>query len=274
MEHEIWERIAQNTKFLPKKLYIGYLTRKLKSEEITYLQEYDYLLAISERDLKRYRDLGYAKNASTIPIGIETKEYKSIKSNVSVKTDHIRPSFIGSLDWAPNIEGLQWFLDHIWPELISEYPELKFHIAGKNAIKEKEYYRKGIVYHGEVSSAIDFLRKTNVLIVPLLSGSGMRAKILEGMALGMTVITTSLGLEGIPAENKKHVLIADTLKDFKDIFAMLYDDPEQIYVIGARARTFILERYDSVIVAHKLLEVYKNYLNKIDFKNSDSTVAI
>ncbi len=108
VEHEIWERISQNTRFLPKKWYLTHLARKLKNYEVGSLNDYDFLLALTDRDLRKFKTLGYKNGAIASPIGLETGQYvvrppsKPLKHPLSL-------CFIGSLDWMPNREGLSWF---------------------------------------------------------------------------------------------------------------------------------------------------------------------
>lgn len=111
----------------------------------------------------------------------------------------------------PNQEGLKWFLDEVWqPLLAPKFPTLQFHIGGRSAPKWlKELNMERVVFHGEVPCSRDFLNEHSVMIVPLLSGGGMRAKILEGMALGKVVLSTDIGMEGIHGQDRKHFLLAN-----------------------------------------------------------------
>ena len=167
-------------------------------------------------------------------------------------------SFIGSLDWMPNIEGLQWFLQKVWPEAHKQWPSVRLHIAGRNTpdwLKSRP--ELGITVHGEVPDAADFINEHPLMVVPLLSGSGMRAKILEGMALGKVVITTRLGLEGIDAEPGKDVLVADNLDEFREALAMVLRDPQQLTRMGERARSLVSTHYDSSRIGERLLATYQ-----------------
>ncbi len=258
VEHEIWDRITMNTQSLPKRLYLKYLTRKLKVAEREYLQDYDYLVAISARDLKQFRTMGYKNGATVAPIGIKIEDYKPL--GYQQYNMEMNPCFIGSLDWIPNIEGLEWFLDKVWPDVAKENKDLFFHIAGRNAIKPVNYQRENTVFHGEVDCARSWLSNYNIMIVPLLSGSGMRAKIIEAMALGMVVITTTIGLEGIPAEDGEHILIADNPEDFNRVFTYLRNHPEQIGRIGKNARNYAETNYNNILIASRLLDNYREYL--------------
>ncbi|HMO41066.1 MAG TPA: glycosyltransferase family 4 protein [Saprospiraceae bacterium] len=254
VEHEIWERITENTWFWPKKWYLRHLTEKLRRYEIAQLANYDLLVAISERDLSVCRRLGYQGAAVVTPIGINSNDYQPQRR---ISEDIASIGFIGSLDWMPNQEGLQWFLDKVWPHLHRRFPTLTFHIAGRNtpAWIERLQVPKVIV-HGEVPDAAAFINQHPVMVTPLLSGSGMRVKILESMALGRTVVTTSLGLEGIQARHRQEVLMADTPAAFVQAIIECCQNTHQTEQIGQRARAFVLETYDNREIALHLLQTY------------------
>ncbi len=267
VEFEIWERITSNTKFLPKRWYLQYLTRKLKRYELEHLNKYDYLVAVSERDLKKFKTLGYKNGAMSSPIGLDMKNYATINSRKSI--DDI--CFIGALDWIPNMEGLMWFIENVWPELNRNYPDLKFHIAGRNTPDSlKNLNLPNLVVHGEVADAIEFVDKFSMMIVPLFSGSGMRVKILEGMALGKVVITTTLGKEGIHAENDVHLLVADNPEEFINQISGVLTGQKDKAQIGKSARSFVEGYYDHGVNAMKLLEKYRSLQNNPVYKKDTS----
>lgn len=255
VEHEIWERIAENTAFLPRRWYLKYLANKLRRYEARQLQQYDMLVAITQRDLERFRKLGYQKAAAVAPIGICSDayqpDYSSYRRPLSI-------SFIGSLDWMPNQEGLLWFLSQVWEPLARKYPELELHIAGRNTPAGWETKLAGnqVFIHGEVPDAAQFINGHSLMAVPLLSGSGMRAKILEGMALGRVVLTTSVGLEGIAARPGKEVLLADTAEQFIRQIEHCCLQGQQMESMGRRARNFVTAQYDSQAIARRLLDAY------------------
>ncbi len=254
VEFEIWERIVQNTTFGLKKIYLSYLTRKLKRYEIQQFDQLDLMIAITERDRQNFRQLGYRGKDVTIPIGVDPAQYKADWKNYAQKKDL---AFIGSLDWMPNIEGLKWFVDLIWPELASRYPGLQLHIAGRNAPAWlHRLNQQGMLVYGEVPDARSFINSYPIMVVPLLSGSGMRVKILEGMALGRVVLTTSLGLEGIPARHLKEVIIADQVDDFLKALEYLHDH-QKLLEIGQNARKFIEGQFDNLLIGKQLFKVYE-----------------
>jgi polysaccharide biosynthesis protein PslH len=150
VEHEIWERITNNTQFLPKRWYLQLLTRRLARYEKEQLNRYDVLLPITQRDLDRFVILGFRQKSLVVPIGLSEVDYIPDQSSFQ------RPvslSFIGSLDWIPNMEGLSWFLNKVWPLAKAKFPTLQLHIAGRNT--PESLYRlqdEQLIIHGEIPS--------------------------------------------------------------------------------------------------------------------------
>lgn len=252
VEHEIWSRITENTTSILKKKYLAYLTRKLKNFEVQQLNKYDLLVPITKRDLKTFEQLGFSGNHQVTPIGIDHHRYHS----TPIKLDQpLSISFIGSLDWMPNLEGMDWFLKSVWPTLVSNFPEIKLHLAGRNT--PDHLYKlepQGIKIHGEIPDAKEFINQHPIMIVPLFSGSGMRVKILEGMALGRVVITTSIGLEGIEAKHKKEVLIANTADEWIQCLHFCNENLLELPKIASAAQVLIRRQYNNLEIGQKLLE--------------------
>ncbi|MDX1667190.1 MAG: glycosyltransferase family 4 protein [Saprospiraceae bacterium] len=257
VEYEIWDRISQNAVSGPRKWYLQYLTKKLKRFEKASIGTCDVLLPITEKDLQTFQRLGYRGRAQVIPIGINTEEYRP---DYSVFDRPPSMGFIGSLDWMPNREGLDWFLDSIWPRLLTSFPELRLHVAGRNTPASlRDSKRAGLVIHGEVPDARAFINQHSLLLVPLLSGSGMRVKILEAMALGKVVITTRLGLEGIEARDGRELMVADTASEFASKLQLFHRQGAQMRAMGQRARQFVETRYHSREIASRLRELYSSF---------------
>lgn len=260
VEHEIWERIVHNTGFPLKKAYLAHLTNKLRRFEIQHLKEYDLLAAISQRDLNCFRAMGYANASVVVPIGMDIKDYKpdfkSYRKDLSI-------SFIGSLDWRPNEEGVRWFLDDVWGLLHKKFDQLNLYIAGRNAPDWiRKLKKRNIHFMGEVRSAARFINQHSIMVVPLLSGSGMRAKILEAMALGKVVISTTIGLEGIPAKHRREVLVADTPEEFVEAIRFCQQQNGRLEQIGRRAMDFVTRNFDSAEVGRQLMETYSALLEE------------
>ena len=255
VEHEIWERCCENIAFAPKRWYLRHITRQLRDFERSQLNQYDLHLPITQRDKKNFERLGGRGQMHVLPIGLETRcgspTYASFRRSPDLH-------FIGSLDWLPNLEGLNWFLHDVWPEIHRRCPEIEFHIAGRNMPHSIRQLRmKNVVIHGEVESSCDFVSSHSISIVPLLSGGGMRAKILEAMSLGRVVVTTSVGLEGIKARNRRDLFIADTPEQFAEVIEECVRRGRKLEGIGRSAYATFHRRYDRRILAQKLLRTYE-----------------
>ena len=254
VEHEIWERVATNGPPL-KKWYLQQITPRLKKYEVENLNNYDLVVGITARDVERFRQLGLHQPTIVTPIGLDCRDYRPDYTSFQ------RPlslSFIGSLDWMPNQEGLKWFLDRVWtPLLAPQFPKLTFHIAGRTAPDWLRRLRmERVHFHGEVLSAPDFINQHSVMVVPLLSGGGMRAKILEGMAVGKAVLSTRIGMEGIEARHQQEALLADTPEEFAAALRYCRDQPDWLAAMGHRAQAFCAENYDNLAIGRRLLQTY------------------
>ena len=257
VEHEIWQRMVENEKSLPKRLYKGIIARRMRRFELSYINSYDLLVPITDRDADFFAQNGNAKPLYVAQSGIEPES--PLLSIDNSKTDYPTFSFLGALDWQPNIEGLEWFVRNVWNVYRKGHNGAKFRVAGRNASKEFAEFliSNGIDYLGELESVVDYYASGTIFVVPLMSGSGMRVKIVEAMAAGKVVITTSVGTEGIATENRRNIFIADSPADFLACMEMLASDRNLYNEISAKAREFIKNNYDNNVIATRLLDFYK-----------------
>ena len=231
------------------------VAEKLQRYEQKYLNEYDLVLALTGRDLKLLKKEGLKKPSYVIPIGLDVRNYKP---DFSCYKKPPTIGFIGSLDWMPNQEGLKWFLEKVWVEIIKLYPKAELHIAGRNTPKWVEKIdQTGVVIHGEVPNSIEFINRHSIMIVPLFSGSGMRVKILEGMALGKVVVTTEMGLEGIDAIDYEEVLVSNSKEGFLYNISNCFKKSETLPAIGHNAQELAAQKYDNLQIGKKLVTIYK-----------------
>lgn len=254
LEHLIWERLANSTGNKAKKIYLKHLASKLKKYEKRTFTEVDGIATISFEDTKRYKEFGCKVPIKTIPFGIDLEKYDY--TPFSEKTFN-RFFHIGAMNWEPNIEGINWLLDEIWPE--ASKLDLELHLAGRSMPQRLLDMNNGkLKVHGEVESAIQFMSQGGVMVVPLLSGSGMRVKIIEGMALGKPVITTSVGAEGIDYKDGENIIIADSDKDFIEKTKTLLNQPSKAEEIGKAARALVEKKYDNTKIVQDLIKFYQD----------------
>ncbi len=256
IEHEIWDRTVKQRTGL-KRSYTSIIARRLKKMELECLNSYDAMVPITGRDAENLKSMGCTLPMHVSPTGISMADFKTYDK----KPDFPSIFHIGALDWSPNQEGLDWFLKKCWKDLHKKYPDLKFFIAGRNAPEPIRNIREpGVVFLGEVEDAYEFMESKAVMIVPLLSGSGMRIKIIEGMALGKSIVSTSIGAEGIAISHDQNIIIADEPQKFRSGIEGLLDNFDNFEAIGNNAVSFIEENYDNLSISKALTAFYKELI--------------
>ncbi|NNC95076.1 MAG: glycosyltransferase family 4 protein [Chitinophagales bacterium] len=252
IEAEIWNRLSSNARFGAKKLFLTRMSKQMKDFEKEFINKFDAVVAISEIDEDKIRQLGFDKPLCTIQSGFDFNETMELS-----KRDGDGIFFIGGLDWIPNQEGIRWFIDNILPLVHKEIPSVLFHIAGRNMPDWfNDLSSPNIIIAGEVEDAYSFMNDRYVMIVPLLSGSGMRIKIVEALALKRLVVTTSIGAEGVRYVNGQHLLIADTIEEFAAAIISCIKDKQIANGIRENGYTFVRENLDNKKLGEKLLKFY------------------
>ncbi|HON18270.1 MAG TPA: glycosyltransferase family 4 protein, partial [Salinivirgaceae bacterium] len=224
------------------------------------LKHFDLLITITERDAHIFDFLGNKAPHFVVPVGSDLKEYLTDDANVKVKPKTIY--FIGALDWMPNQEGVIWFVSKVWNKILAQCPDTEFHIAGRNAPKDfiHRINRKNVFFHGQVDNAQEFSRNYQIMVSPLLTGSGMRVKIVEAMAMKKPIVATKVAAEGIPAINSKHMFIAYNENEFANYVIQLLNNPNQCIEMGENAFHMVENQFNNPVLVSKLLEFYENML--------------
>ena len=230
--------------------------RRLRRFEGRIARESDLTLTVSERDRDSLTSAAGADiNAAIVPIGIEALERTPV---TPARSSNLLS--IATMHYPPNAEALRWFLDGVWPLLGVERPETTLDIAGQRPpgdIVAAGQRDARVRVHGYVEDVEPLYEQAAVFIVPLLSGSGVRVKILEAMARGVPVVSTTIGADGLDVEDGVHLLIADTPAAFAIAVRELLDHPERAHAIAAAGRQRILERYDWRACCRPVLNAYE-----------------
>jgi len=254
VEYTIWEMLARRASNPLKKWYLQGLAQRLKQFEEWMLCRFDAIAAITEADQQRFEKLGPHPPIQFIPAGVNLER---LPTNLAVAPKPQTLFIIGSLDWLPNQEGVQWFLTNVWPKVHAQLPDLELHIAGKNPPEWlQQSALPNVFMHGFVESAADFMQRYDVMLVPLLSGGGMRVKIIEGMALQKCIISTSLGAEGIHVRNGHDILVRDTPEEWIDLLVRYYQGELQPAAIGQAAADTIARLYDNRRIVEQFVALY------------------
>ncbi|TCC93263.1 glycosyltransferase [Pedobacter frigiditerrae] len=254
VEFDVWEKLATLERFTPRKKYLEFLSRRLKVYETEQINRFHQVFSISEPDRQNILLMGCQTRLDVFPVAIDFERY-----NVDVtKTSFPTLFHLGAMDWRPNKEGLEWFLDEIWPDIEKLSGELRFYIAGRNMQKQFfDYDSENLIVEGEIFDAVEFMNSKAIMIVPLLSGSGMRVKIIEGMAMQKCIIATSMAAEGINCKNGKDILIADTPDEFYRSILQCITQPNKWLEIGANARKTVERDHEINSNAKRMLAIYE-----------------
>ena len=258
VEHLIWERIAKCTKNIFKRWYVKKLALALKVYELEHISQYDGIACITQKDADYFIKAGCRKPIVSIPFGIIAPD---TMDNVDEEPNSL--FHIGSMDWIPNLEGVNWFLEKVWPKVLNEVPQARMYLAGRKmpqTLMNTEYRNVSIV--GEVPDAMYFIESKKINIVPLLSGSGIRVKIIEAMSVGKTVISTTIGAEGIEYTDGKNILIADTPDEFVMQIKRCIADDEFCAEIGNNSYDLVANNYNNELLTQKLLTFYNKMIEK------------
>jgi polysaccharide biosynthesis protein PslH len=256
VEHEVWQRVAQTMHNPLKASYLRMMNNRLKRFEIAALQQFDAILAITQRDATAFESFGYKGKQVVAPVGLNSLDYNFDMVAMKKQVENPSISFIGSLDWMPNQEGIRWFLREVWQPFFQK-EAINLEVAGINP--PDWLLRMGsenVHIIGEVADAKVFLKQHAIMIAPLFSGGGIKVKVLEGMMLGRVVITTSTGLEGIDAEDGKQVLIANDAQSFYEKIQFCRENPEKMREIAQNAQQWVQQNFDRNRIAARVMAAF------------------
>ncbi|MBD1363523.1 glycosyltransferase family 4 protein [Mucilaginibacter sp. ZT4R22] len=258
IEHQVWRRLAQQKGDPFKKWYLNLLARRVKTYELELLNKFDGIAVFTGQDKTSMLSFGTKIPLRVLPIGVDLAMYVPMPA----KTECPSLFFLGSLDWLPNREGIEWFMDNFHKDIVDGELKVKFYVAG-NSIPEEfdEYEVPGKVFiQGEVDDALEFINSKSIMIVPLLSGGGMRVKIVEGMAMQKCIISTSIGAEGISFVHNESILIANNADEFYNAVLKCVRDEEYCRTVGQNARKLMEEQHDINKVTESLVDFYRSII--------------
>jgi len=252
IEYLIWERLSKQTKNPFKKIAYYYLAKSLQRFELSLFNTIDGYMPITEVDYQFFKEKYPTLNSQVIPFAIDLSSYQI--QNRKIDETGISFFHIGSMNWQPNIEGMVWFLENVWKKAVEKHPHITLTLAGKG---NKAFFGnknfKNVQIFDFVEDVQQFMNTHDIMVVPLLAGSGMRIKIMEGLALGKPIITTPIGAEGIEVTHKENILIADTPERMVEMMDACVTDLKKCEEIGKNARNLIENKYAQELISKELL---------------------
>lgn len=255
IEHQIWERHIPHEKSGLKKWYLRLQNRRLKRFELEAFKAVDAIVTITDIDRQNTEKLVPRKPLFTCLTGVDMSRYPASGAATCPGTAF----HFASMDWLPNIEAVDWLMSEVWPLVQKKDHGVKLVLAGRGMPGRFSKLRSAQVEVQEhVADSKQFYKDHDIMLVPLWSGSGLRIKLVEGLAYGKPIITTSIGAEGIPYEHGKHLLIADTPQEFTDAMVSLSLDPARKQALQKEARLLAEAVFDYKVQAGRLMQFYQS----------------
>lgn len=254
VEHQIWERHLKQEKNFIKKIYLSLQNKRLKSFELTSFNAVDAIVTITHEDKKNISSLSHNNNIYTCLTGINLDAYRPVLNSSKPNTLF----HFASMDWMPNIEAVDWLLQDVWPKVIAKQIDAKLILAGRGMPEKiKSLHSDNIIVIEQVESAESFYQTYDIMLVPLWSGSGLRIKLVEGLAYAKPIITTSIGAEGIPYTPQKDMMIADDADAFANAILSLVKNNTYKQSLQQQARVLAEKNFDYKNLAADLISFYK-----------------
>jgi len=252
----LYRRLWETTGPGLRKWLLGRDYRLLKRYEGRVCRDFDAVLAVSEEDRKALeKAAGRPLDVTVIPIAVDTDEVQVVQREAEPR--HIL--HIGTMYWPPNIDAVRWFVQAIYPLIHQQRPDVEFDVVGARPPAELLALNDaglGINVTGYVADPTPYQRRAAVMVVPLLAGGGMRVKILNALAEGIPIVSTTLGYEGIDVAPGRDILVGDTPKAFAAEVLRVLDDPGLGKQLATRGRTLVEEKYSYRYACRPLDEVY------------------
>lgn len=232
---------------------------KLKKFENKYLRKYGAVLAITREDYDKFRSFD--------------PKIKTVLHETVIDLDYFIPGedngedaavFTGDMGYYPNEDAVTYFKEDILLLLKRKYQNIKFYVVGRNPsdkLVKMNNAANGLVVTGMVEDVRPYVRKAKVFICPIRTGGGVKHKILEAMAMGKAIVTTSIGVEGIRGRDGVEYLVADKPADFADKVNNLLNDDKARAELGRAARKFVEENYSWDKRGEQLLQIYQDVYN-------------
>jgi glycosyltransferase involved in cell wall biosynthesis len=266
VESEIWRRHADTAGHPVKKMIYGMEFRKMLRYERAAVCRFQHVIAVSENDRALMTKWVDGDRVTVVPTGVDLAQYRPVPDRVDASAPLI--TFVGAMDWEPNVDGVEYFCAEVWPAIKAEVPQARFRIVGRNPDRRVQKWAStpnnptgSIEVTGRVPSVVEHLHQSAVVIVPLRIGGGTRLKIYEAMAAGKAVVSTTIGAEGLDVHHGRDIMLADDPRSFAQAVIMLLRDAE-LRRRYEKAAADTAARYDWPAIGERFSEVLQSVAEK------------
>ena len=233
--------------------------------EKRHYRRFDAAITVSDFDKKALKRLCPRLETFSVDNGTDTSYFRPNSDRDMGNT----LAFVGTFGYEPNRDGARYFAERILPRIRASVPDARLVLVGEMAPAELAMV-PGVSLTGEVPDVRPYLEQASVVVVPLRAGSGTRIKILDALAAGKAVVTTSIGMEGLRVEHGRHVLIADSPEDFAEAVVRLLRNPALRAEMGANGRKLVEQEYDWGMLARRFEDVLSGIVNEYKAAHSSS----
>lgn len=249
VEHLLWQREYDKTNNPLRMIYLAQMIRLMRKYEQQVFAKVNGVAAISSVDANIIKELTPTAKVEVIPL---STNYTPVDGIAAAENTVFH---LGAMDWFPNVDGIEWLLDYVWPVVLKVKPDAKLYLAGRNMPQSVfSYADNTITIEGAIDSPVEYMANKNIMVVPLFLGSGVRVKIIEGMALGKAIVATPLAVEGLAVSHKKNIYIAGNEQQFAAAIIDLLNNSQLAKQIGANAVEFINANHRPQVVINKLIQ--------------------
>lgn len=254
-----YDRIYNIEKNSVSRLRTWLFSRQLRYWEPSYAEKFNCCLTVSEADKRILLQANPRLSVDVIPNGTDVKKYKLLEANQNSPV----LLFVGSMGYLPCADGAVYFCRQVLPFIRETISDIQVWIVGADPSSDvKQLASESIHVTGFVEDILPYYKQAAVSIVPLRAGGGTRLKILEAMALGRPIVSTSIGCEGLNVVDGQHLLIADNPKEFAEKTIRLLKDNALYQLVVTEARKFVVSGYDWDVIAHRLMSKYSELTQK------------
>ena len=255
IEHELVRRTYQGTSGVARRGFSWVEYRRLKPQELASCRRADLILVTSERERDTLHSLLPEKSIQVVPNGVDIQEFGAEASTETEVPVPGRIIFTAAFNYYPNVQAALYFAEQCWPLIRRAWPTATWQLVGRNPPAEimRLGTEPGVTVTGSVPAVQPYLAAAQVAIAPLLTGGGTRLKILEALAMGRAVVSSTLGYEGLACVPDRHILVADEPEQFAQAVLRLFKDAALRARLGRAGRELVEEHYSWDYCGDRLL---------------------